>query len=323
VKIGTIDMFFSLLASRFNKSFKDNILRFHYRTSKTTRVSLRTPIRVLAAILNQSQTIFRATRLRKSIDTLSEDPSQTKSAWSATKKALKETYSLLSERGFVDLSFLPQEPSLTPFAYYLHLQGNRISKIDADRLFYWLLMASYHGRYSRTVHDRLNEDVEILRSGKGINGILRSLRKSASSLVVSSSDFDNRQSKHLIMLMLAAERNNGALDWFGGRLVSSEKAHAHHIFPKKYLKDNGITTSKKVNHICNITLVSSTANLDISSKAPRDYFLSAGIDESKLESHFIPLDEDLWDAQKYDKFLKKRKKLLSKGVKDFLQELKH
>ncbi len=321
VKIGAIDMFFSILASKFNKTFKDDILNFHRTTSKRTMTSIRTPIRCLAAAMGLNQTSFTASRMKKSIDRLAENREETKTVWSEVKKSLKEAYYLLANRGLENLRLLPNEAVLTPFSYYIHKCGGKMSRRNTDLLFYWLLMASYHGRYSQTVNGRLDQDLLQIRSGKDAKGMVEALRKQVGGLKISRHDFYSLYSKRLLLLMYVLERNRNATDWFGGGLVRSSGLHAHHIFPRKYLSDNDYYDSYYVDDIANITLISSEANSTISSKAPLEYFETESVDSRKLEEHFVPLDKKLWTADNYEEFLEVRRKLLLSGLSNYLRNL--
>ena len=323
VKIGAIDMFFSLLASKFTKGFKDDILHFHRVTSRTTMTTLRTPIRCLAAAMDLSQTSFSAARMKKSIDRMAEDRDSTSSAWLRVKEALSESYSLLKDRGLENLKLLPNEAVLTPFAFYICRNGGRMSRLNTDLLFYWLLMASYHGRYSQSVNGRLDEDLQQVRKGKDARGLVEVLRKQSAGLKVDTYDLVATYSKRLLLLLYVLERNNSASDWFGGGLVSSLSLNVHHIFPQKYLRANGIDSDYDIDDICNTTLISSKANRDISAQAPSDYFETEGVDSTKLREHFVPLDESLWHADSYHDFLDERRKLLSEALSEFLKKLEH
>jgi hypothetical protein len=321
VTIKPIDMFFSLLASKFKKGFKDDILRFHRRTTKKTNLSIRTPIRCLAAATGLSQTSFTTRRMKSSITRLAQDPQRTKDEWLNVKTALTEAYKLLADRGIENLRMLPAEAVLTPFSFYVYMKKGRMSGKDSSLMFYWLLMASYHGRYSQTVNGRLDQDINALKSGKDAKGMVETLRKQVEGLKITEDDCRHPYSKKLLLLMFVTERDRQAMDWFGGGFVHSGSMHAHHIFPRKYLRESGIQDKEFVDCLGNITLISSKANLDISSKAPSEYFESEGVDKRKLEQHFVPLDESLWTADAFDEFLFEREKLLYKGIDSFLKRL--
>ncbi len=321
ITIKPIDMFFSLLASTFTKGFKDDILSFHKRTTKKTNISIRTPIRCLAAAMNLKQASFTTRRMKKSIEKLALDKDRTKNEWSKIKSALTESYKLLADRGIVNLRILPAEAVLTPFSFYIYEKKGRLSGKNASLLFYWLLMASYHGRYSQSVNGRLDQDLNAIKSGKDAKGLVEMLRRQVNGLKIPRDHYWDYYSKKLLLLMFVAERNKGAMDWFGGGLVPSTNMHAHHIFPKKYLKDNGVSDRWYIDNICNITLISSEANRDILAKAPSDYFKSEGVGIRKLEQHFVPLDESLWTADNFYEFLDKRGRLLHAGIDSFLKTL--
>lgn len=46
----------------------------------------------------------------------------------------------------------------------------------------------------------------------------------------------------------------------------------HHIFPKNYLKNNGITEKTKYNQVANYIYLDTQVNISIGDKAPGEYF---------------------------------------------------
>jgi hypothetical protein len=92
----------------------------------------------------------------------------------------------------------------------------------------------------------------------------------------------------------------------------------HHLFPKGYLQQLGITDIRDVNQIANYALVEWADNLDISDKAPSDYFPTfydrySDADWRKLRfQHGLPKG---WEKMTYSDFLNKRRKLMADVVR--------
>ncbi|MCG3126048.1 MAG: hypothetical protein CHACPFDD_00876 [Phycisphaerae bacterium] len=89
--------------------------------------------------------------------------------------------------------------------------------------------------------------------------------------------------------------NRGARDWMLGENLQLQKLHDHHVFPKKYLRDHGITKKPEVNSIVNRTLISNKTNGKIKDKAPAEYLANDKIvsplqGDAVLLPHF--LDEE-------------------------------
>jgi hypothetical protein len=114
-----------------------------------------------------------------------------------------------------------------------------------------------------------------------------------------------------------------AKDWESGVELSSyllghlQTLQVHHVFPKKILYEHGYDRSQ-VNAIANFTFLTQSANLWILDRKPEDYLPEV---ESRhpgvLASHWMPMDPDLWKADRYEDFLAARHSLLAKAGTSF------
>jgi hypothetical protein len=112
----------------------------------------------------------------------------------------------------------------------------------------------------------------------------------------------------------------------------------HHIFPKKYLQNNGISDKSKYNQIANYTYLDTATNISIGEKAPCEYFkiifeqcetkvLKYGniteieILKDNLKDNCIPKDIVLMNVDNYDDFLLERRKLMAKKIKEYYYKL--
>lgn len=103
----------------------------------------------------------------------------------------------------------------------------------------------------------------------------------------------------------------------------------HHIFPKAYLKNNGIDTKGRYNQVANFTYLDTQVNKAISDDAPNIYFQSAleqcdkkniafgNIFErdalmKNLSENAIPESIVSMTVENYDDFLADRRKLMAK-----------
>ena len=98
----------------------------------------------------------------------------------------------------------------------------------------------------------------------------------------------------------------------------------HHIFPKQYLTDIGISTDRERNQIANFTYLDYTSNIDISDNAPSkyvaDYRQKLGEDGYKkaCDDHALP---ENFENMEYEMFLEERRFLMAKIVKKAYLEL--
>lgn len=108
----------------------------------------------------------------------------------------------------------------------------------------------------------------------------------------------------------------------------------HHIFPKNYLKANGITQKNHYNQIANFTYLDTQVNKDISDEAPNVYFNKAfsavqnnesaygnikDYDEliANLEQNCIPANISEMTFADYDTFLKLRREMMANKIKQY------
>ena len=84
----------------------------------------------------------------------------------------------------------------------------------------------------------------------------------------------------------------------------------HHLFPKAWLKSNGLTDRRDYNQIANQTLVEWSINSEISDKNPAEYapsYEENTSDETRM-LHAMPKD---WWKMDYSEFLTERRKLMA------------
>lgn len=112
----------------------------------------------------------------------------------------------------------------------------------------------------------------------------------------------------------------------------------HHIFPKAYLKNNGVDVKSKYNQVANFTYLDTQVNKAISDDAPNVYFgrvlaqcelgtLDIGNINDKdklminLTENALPADIVDMTVDDYDRFLSARRKLMAAIIEKFYKNL--
>ncbi|MER2295401.1 MAG: DUF262 domain-containing protein [Desemzia incerta] len=101
----------------------------------------------------------------------------------------------------------------------------------------------------------------------------------------------------------------------------------HHIFPKNYLRKNGINDKKEYNQIANYAMVQKEINIRISDKAPKNYLslLQMQKDSAKVQENFkenaVPLTLFDMDVKDYHQFLEQRRKLMADKIREYYKDL--
>ena len=221
---------------------------------------------------------------------------------------------------------------------YQHLASEVISS--------YLWRSFLGNRYERGANTRLKEDydklVEVL-SHISEHGTV-DLKKKILEVPIFSIDIQipskedlspkkkiTKQSIRKALLLISLL--NGAKDFANGHDIKSatvQDRQEHHIFPKKFLRDNGIVNKDAINHPLNIALIGSKANRTISNKPPMEYIqerylknphLTEKQMQERINSHLIPYDEikgidAVHVKATYPRFIEERAKLFENKIKE-------
>lgn len=109
-------------------------------------------------------------------------------------------------------------------------------------------------------------------------------------------------------------------EWVNG---SRKAVELHHLFPKNYLKILGFK-NKEINQVANYAFIEWPDNMDISDRAPSKYFKKQvdGMSEQEIKDmlklHALPYG---WEDLNYNEFLERRRKLMTKIIKDGFDKL--
>ena len=111
----------------------------------------------------------------------------------------------------------------------------------------------------------------------------------------------------------------------------------HHIFPRNYLKKQGLPRGR-YNQLGNFVYLQQEVNIKIGDKAPEDYLSQVLAQCEKNEPHYgaisnlddlkmnfaencLPMDMDLYKFERYDDFLDVRRRLMAEKIKNYYQSL--
>ncbi|MEB3757100.1 MAG: hypothetical protein GSR79_09640 [Desulfurococcales archaeon] len=226
-------------------------------------------------------------------------------------------------------TFLKSEYTIVPITYYAYIKGNALAPSDIKGLIRWLILASFNRRYTGRLDTDMAEDITALAKTKDITALIKNLQTTE----IQKEWLDRSVDKeHLTMFSILLRDSYDLIDKTINRIreIDGKHIHIHHIFPKsqiqryykqiqKYYKEHyneDIDLETLYNHVANITLISERANESIGNKLP-DTYLSE-IDSIILESHMIPLNEELWKPENYPQFLEARKQLIMEKINELL-----
>ena len=92
----------------------------------------------------------------------------------------------------------------------------------------------------------------------------------------------------------------------------------HHLFPRAWLKKHGVTTTKRINQVANLTLLEWPKNRDLSDLPPSEYVPRVRSDfkpgpwERMCYLHALPPG---WESMEYEHFLEQRRKAMAQIIR--------
>lgn len=251
--------------------------------------------------------------------------------------------------GFVSSKLLNSKMTLD-FAYTLYLMllnDSQIPNVQIKRYVQkWFVLSTLTSRYIGSPETQMDRDMRSIEE-KGFLKFLEDIEVSALSESfwnVTLPQFLETSSINspVFNTFLAAQinRNCNSLLMNGTKVYDliTISGDVHHIYPKAYLKKNGINSKVKYNQVANYIYLDTQINKAISDDAPNIYFSKVkeqcstknivfgniSTDEllnENLKENCIPDDIFEMDIENYDDFLQKRRKLMAKFIQEYYKNL--
>lgn len=255
----------------------------------------------------------------------------------------------IKSAGFVSSKLLNSQMTLD-FAYTLFLllqQSSEIPKIEIKRYIQkWFVLSSLTSRYIGSPESQMDRDLRGI-AAKGFKAFLEENEKALLSDaywnvgLVQSLETSSISSPFLNTYIAAQV-------FFGDRSLLSNSSKVsdlitvigdvHHIFPKEYLKQNGITDKSRYNQVANYAFLDTGVNISIGKKSPHEYFSSAlaqcetgnitvgtitNTEEfwANLKTNCIPNEVVSMSADDYPVFLQKRRAMMAAKIRDYYYSL--
>lgn len=250
---------------------------------------------------------------------------------------------IIKSAGFISPKLIRSQNTIN-FAYiiYLKLKDIGINSVDIESYVRrWFVYSILTGRYSGSPESVFDFDIKQI-SQKPFDEYLKekeegelseafwnaSLPQSLDTSVASSPYFH---------VFLASQVKNSHKGFLSKNVLVSDlislRGDIHHLFPKDYLKKNGLDRSK-YNQIANYVYMQSEINIKVGNKPPKDYFeliktqmiennrQVSGLSTEQelldnLKMNCIPTEIMEMDIDDYQDFLTLRRKLMSNQMKEY------
>ena len=250
--------------------------------------------------------------------------------------------------GYISPKLLNSKMTLD-FAYtlYLLLQADKkFPKIEIKRhVQKWFVLTTLTGRYIGSPESQMDRDLRSI-AAKGFAAFLRETEDAELSEafwkagLVQNLETSSITSPYF-STFLAAQIHSGDRALLSSNARVSDLISAgdvHHIFPKEFLKTNGVTEKSMYNQVANYTFLDTGVNISIGKRAPADYFQAAlkqcstkavtvgmitdaEMFHNNLADNCIPKEILSMTAGDYDIFLQKRRIMMARKIQLFYQSL--
>ena len=211
---------------------------------------------------------------------------------------------------------------------YVEKRGGILSDPkERDRLLFWYVHTLLWGRYSGSTESVLNQDLQAIEDiDGGLDRLREGIRRDRGDLKVTPNDFSGwSKGARFYPLLYMLTRVQHSKDWDSGieltnhMLGSLNSLQLHHIFPKSLLYEHGYERHE-VNSLANFTFLTQETNLKVSNRNPATYIREfVASQPGAIESHWIPMDPELWKIENYRDFLEARRELLAAAANELLE----
>jgi hypothetical protein len=236
------------------------------------------------------------------------------------------------------------------FAYTLYLllaKTPEISKIQVKHYVQkWYVLSTLTSRYIASPETAMDRDIKAIHN-KGFLQFFHEIEEADLSEtfwnigLVQALETSAINSPYF-NVFLAAQVHAGDRALFSSTSKVSDlisvTGDVHHIFPREYLKQNGLTERSKYNQVANYAYLTSSDNIAIGKKPPAEYFktvfeqcetkemkIGTIVNLNELEGNLavncIPADIINMSPDDYERFLLERRKLMAAKIKAFYYAL--
>ena len=255
----------------------------------------------------------------------------------------KQFVMIIKSAGFVSADLIRSRNALN-FAYivYLKLKSRQCNPAEIEKYVRkWFILSLLTGRYSTSLETRFDDDIKNI-SNKDFEEYLQNVEKAELSDafwgvgLIQSLDSSASNSPYFTVFLASQVKANdrGFLSKdITIRDLIMHKGDRHHIFPREYLKKNGMKQGQ-YNQIGNYVYMQSEINIRIGDKPPNIYFRElreqckegtlqyGGISDPQalrenLIMNSVPEDIFSMDISDYEDFLMKRRLLMSNKIKEY------
>lgn len=256
---------------------------------------------------------------------------------------------ILKSAGIID-GDLVRSQNVLNFGYilYLLLREKQIAPDKIETLVRrWVIMSIITQRYTSSPESQFDLDIRRLNESEDIVQYIKDEEERRlgdtfwDNILVENFNTSVASSPYWKTFIIAQIKlNNRAFlsKDIDVRTLIEGRGDVHHIFPKNYLQKNGKDNRSIYNQIANFAMLQTEVNIQIGKKAPNEYMKSiieqCNGQENKygaintfedlkknMEENCIPESFVNMTIDNYDEFLKERRKLMARKIKEYYNSL--
>jgi len=249
-------------------------------------------------------------------------------------QVLDYVVNLLRTNAFVDHSKeINSIYALVPIIVYcFDKDGIPLTDVEIRKMIKWFYYSQVRARYVSQLPQKLDRDLRMLvESDQPFDELLRVIAEEEHPLEIMPFEFEGRAIQHpLFSMMRWYLKSRNAVCLTTGislrrNMGAKYQLELDHIFPYSLLKKAGYGHGNRVKYalaqeFTNRAVLTQIANRTKSNTAAADYL--GNVREQfphALELQCIPENEELWQIESYERFLKVRRELLAKRLNGYLE----
>ena len=249
-----------------------------------------------------------------------------KHAWSRFKPAFEQAVQFLVNNCSINFLWMLSSPYvMLPLAIFFNKYRQGTSERTAHLLQRWVYLNQVWSIYSGSLETKLDQDVRAIEADPTLEALLKLINDRVGERPIEADMLkDQRSNSPFMLLAYVLVRRNHAQDWFNGvQIGTGTQMEFHHIFPKALLVDKlgyrPRADSRITDQVANLAFLSMHANRTISKKDPSEYLPT--IDQQYLVAQSVPTDASLWQLEKFEQFVARRRQMLADAINRLLGSL--
>jgi len=249
---------------------------------------------------------------------------------------------IIQSAGFVNEKLIRSKIAFF-VSYTLYLLGKYKFKLpykDLEKMIKkWFVFSLITQRYTGSPESVIERDLSLFRDESNFVQKLEEIIKSELtedywSITLPQKLISSSTQNHAYLIYLASLVYNDSYvlfsdiklrDYLNPLLKTKKKTiDVHHIFPRNYLRKQGIADMKEINQAANLIYIEYKNNIHIRDKSPKEYWpvltknLTFPEKQEILKKYDLP--GNFWELN-YAEFLKERRDLMSKRIMNYFQRL--